>query len=262
MFEGGNGKLEGGGGGIDPGGGGGMPPGGGGKCVGGKLDGGGRCDGSDIDSLLLGDLGDWRPGLIIESGGGGGRKLSLAELISLPSKNPPTGALDRDRFLKSSFFLFAMDPDEAMRSAPKSSAASSSGLLPVCLKLTFANSGISSDIGRFLISEDEADEVRNFTAVGSNIAIGRPPSIIRTRGFSGVVSPFSPISPAAPSAPFSPVAGELASGVSAAPGVRCPRLGGLRLLRATRARPTVGLDNVGPATAVSESKRCAVFFLS
>lgn len=79
MFEGGNGNPEGGGGGIDPGGGGGMPPGGGGKCVGGKLDGGGRCDGSDIDSLLLGDLGDWRPGLIIESGGGGGRKLSLAE---------------------------------------------------------------------------------------------------------------------------------------------------------------------------------------
>lgn len=81
MEEGGSGKLvEGGGGGIEPGGGGGMPPGGGGKCEGGKLDGGGKCEGggSDMDSLLLGDLGDWRPGLIIESGGGGGRKLSLA----------------------------------------------------------------------------------------------------------------------------------------------------------------------------------------
>lgn len=45
----------------------------------------------------------------------------------------------------------------------------------------FDNISIYRHVRRFLISEDEADEVRNFTAVGSNIAIGRPPSIIRTR---------------------------------------------------------------------------------
>lgn len=77
-----------------------------------------------------------------------GYKMWGYTLKSLPSKNPPTGALDLDRFLKSSFFLLASDPDEAMRRAPRSSgaASSSSGLLPVCLKLTLANSGISSDM--------------------------------------------------------------------------------------------------------------------
>ena len=62
--------------------------------------------------------------------------------VILPSKNPPTGALDRDLFLASKFFLPSTD---GSRISPNSSNGSSSGLWPVCLKFTFANSGISAD---------------------------------------------------------------------------------------------------------------------